>query len=145
MKDQLTTDAAGNLQTQIDTLAGTGWTTETVKGNADAIVTTNTNVTNLDASVTSSLADIVNDYTTTLNTTWSGSSAPFTKAQTITGILATDTPIIDVVMSGVFATDELISSSWGLVYRAVATTDTITFYATEKPTVSLPLQFKVVR
>jgi len=59
MKDQLTTDAAGNLQTQINTLAGTGWTTETVKGNADAIVTTNTNVTNLDASVTSQLADMM--------------------------------------------------------------------------------------
>jgi len=57
MKDQLTTDAAGNLQTQITTLEGAGWTTETVKGNADAIVTTNVNVTNLDASVTSSLAD----------------------------------------------------------------------------------------
>ena len=96
-------------------------------------------------SVASSLADIVTDYTTTLNTTWSGSVAPFTKVQTVTGILATDTPIIDVVMSGVFATDELIAEAWGLIYRAVATTNTITFYATEKPTVSLPLQFKVVR
>jgi len=57
MKDQLTTDAAGNLQTQIDTLAGTEWTTETVKGNADAIVTTNTNVTDLSDSVDSHLAD----------------------------------------------------------------------------------------
>ena len=57
MKDQLTTDAAGNLQTQINTLAGTGWTTETVKGNADAIVTTNTNVTDLSDSVDSQLAE----------------------------------------------------------------------------------------
>jgi len=96
-------------------------------------------------SVVTSLADIVNDYTTTLNTTWSGSVAPFTKVQTVTGILATDTPIIDVVMSGVFATDELIADAWGLIYRAVATTNTITFYATEKPTVSLPIQLKAVR
>ena len=59
MKGQLTTDAAGNLQTQIDTLEGTGWTTETVKGNADAIVTTNTNVTNLSDSVDASLAETV--------------------------------------------------------------------------------------
>jgi hypothetical protein len=82
---------------------------------------------------------------TTLNTTWSGSSAPFTKAQTVSGILATDTPIIDVVMSGTFATDEARQEAWGCIYRAVTSANTITFYATEKPTVSLPLQIKVVR
>lgn len=84
-------------------------------------------------------------YTTTLNTTWSGTSAPFSKAQTVTGILATDTPIIDVVMSGTFATDEARLEAWGYIYRAVTSANTITFYAMEKPTVELPLQIKVVR
>lgn len=84
-------------------------------------------------------------FTTTLNTTWTGSSAPYSKAQTVSGILATDTPIIDVVMSGTFATDEARQEAWGNVYRAVTSANTITFYATEKPTVSLPLQIKVVR
>lgn len=82
---------------------------------------------------------------TTLNTTWSGTTAPFTKAQTVSGILATDTPIIDVVMSGTFATDEARQEAWGFIYRAVTSANTITFYATEKPTVSLPIQVKVVR
>lgn len=84
-------------------------------------------------------------FSTTLDTVWAGTSAPFTKAQTVTGILATDTPILDVVMSGTFATDDLIIDAWGLVYRAVTTANTITFYATKKPTVSLPMQIKVVR
>lgn len=82
---------------------------------------------------------------TTLNTEWSGGSAPFTKVQTISGILATDTPIIDVVMSGTFATDEARQEAWGYVYRAVTSANTITFYAVEKPAVALPIQIKVVR
>jgi len=82
---------------------------------------------------------------TTLNTAWSGGSAPFTKVQTISGILATDTPIIDVVMSGTFATDEARQEAWGYVYRAVTSANAITFYATEKPAVELPIQIKVVR
>ena len=84
-------------------------------------------------------------YNITLDTTWSGSSAPFSKTQTVTGILATDTPIVDVVMSGTYATDEVRIEAWGYIYRAITANNAITFYATDKPTVSLPLQIKVVR
>ena len=98
-----------------------------------------------DATLTNSAHVKHGTLLTTLNTTWAGSVAPFTKVQTITDIVSTDTPIIDIVMSGTFATDEAIAEAWGLIYRAVTTTDTITFYATEKPTASLPLQIKVVR
>ena len=83
--------------------------------------------------------------TTTLNTTWSGSSAPFTKTQAVTGILATDTPVVDVVMSGTYATDEARQEAWGNIYRITTAANSITLYAKEKPTVSLPIQLKVVR
>ena len=83
--------------------------------------------------------------TTTLNTTWQGSNAPYTKTQTVNGLLATDTPIVDVVMSGTFATDEARLEAWGYVYRITTANNAITLYATEKPTVSLPIQLKVVR
>jgi hypothetical protein len=39
VQNQLSGDIAGNLQNQITDLSGTGRTTETVKGNADALVT----------------------------------------------------------------------------------------------------------
>jgi len=81
----------------------------------------------------------------TLDTTWSGTSAPFSKTVTVSGILTTDTPIIDIVMSGTYATDEARQEAWGYIYRAVTANGSITFYATEKPTVSLPIQIKVVR
>jgi len=83
--------------------------------------------------------------TATLDTTWDGEEAPYTKTITVSGILATDTPIIDIVMSGTYSTDEARIEVWGYIYRAVTDNDSITFYATEKPTVSLPIQIRVVR
>ena len=76
--------------------------------------------------------------TTTLDTTWQGSEAPYTKTQTVTGLLATDTPIVDVVMSGTFATDEARQEAWAGIYRITTADNAITLYATEKPAVELP-------
>ncbi len=83
--------------------------------------------------------------TATLDTTWSGTSAPYTKTISVSSILSTDTPIIDVVMSGTYSTDEARAEAWGYIYRAVTANNSITFYAMEKPTVSLPIQIRVVR
>ena len=83
--------------------------------------------------------------TATLDTTWAGTSAPYSKTVTVGGILATDTPIIDVVMSGTYATDDARSKAWGHIYRAVTSDNSITFYAKNKPTVELPIQIRVVR
>ncbi|SHI63399.1 phage tail protein [Lutispora thermophila] len=84
-------------------------------------------------------------YTVTLDTSWSGSSAPYTKTVTISDILETDNPIIDVTMSGTYATDTARQETWAKIYRAVTAANSITFSATEKPAVSIPIQIKVVR
>ena len=85
------------------------------------------------------------DYTVTLNTTWSGSAAPYTKEQTINGILAADKPLIDLAPSATFANAEKQADAWALVYRAVTAANKITFYAKAKPTVSIPLQIRCIR
>ena len=85
------------------------------------------------------------DYTATLNTTWSGRAAPYTKEQTINGILATDKPLIDIVPSATFADAEKQADAWALIYRAVTAANKITFYAKAKPTVSIPLQIRCIR
>jgi len=84
-------------------------------------------------------------FNVTLDTSWSGSAAPYSKSVTVTGILETDTPIIDVVMSGIYATDKARQEAWAYIYRAVTGNNSITFYASEKPSVNLPVQIKVVR
>lgn len=76
---------------------------------------------------------------------WSGSAAPYSQAVTITGVLATDTPIVDLVPSTTYATAESQIEGWANIYRAVASANTITFYATDIPTVSLPFQARCIR
>ena len=96
---------------------------------------------------TAKLADhaVSVDYTVTLNTTWSGSAAPYTKEQTINGILAADKPLIDLAPSATFADAEKQTNAWALIYRAVTAANKITFYAKAKPTVSIPLQIRCIR
>ena len=84
--------------------------------------------------------------TATLDTDdWTGTEAPFTQIQEVSGILATDVPIVDVVLSGDWEVDEARLEAWGYIYRIVTSDNSITAYAREKPDVALPLQLKVVR
>jgi len=115
-----------------EVLVGTGVT---------SIVTANIT----DVREVSTLRGVSNDFTGTLSTTWTGTEAPYTQVVTVNGILATDEPHVDVTMSGTFSTDELRNIEWGYIYRIETTSDTLTFYATLKPTATLPFRAKVVR
>ena len=82
----------------------------------------------------------------TIETTdWTGAAAPYAAEIAASGLLATDKPVVDAVMSGTYATDESLDEAWGLIYRAVAGADTITFYAREVPAVDLPFSLFAVR
>lgn len=85
------------------------------------------------------------DYMVTLDTTWSGDAAPYTKEQTINGILAADAPLIDLAPSATFTDAEKQADAWALIYRAVTAANKITFYAKAKPAVSIPLQIRCIR
>jgi hypothetical protein len=112
---------------------------ETVKVNGVALTPTNKEV-NISALSQST-------YTATLpSASWTGSSAPYSKAVTVTGILATDQPDIDIDLSSTaIANIATLQTEWSKVYRAVTSANAITFYATEKPNNSIPLKIKVVR
>ena len=82
----------------------------------------------------------------TIETTdWTGAGAPYAAEIAASGLLSTDKPVVDAVMSGTYATDESLDEAWGLIYRAVAGADTITFYAREVPAVDLPFSLFAVR
>lgn len=88
----------------------------------------------------------VANYTSTLAAaSWSGASAPYSQALTVNGLLASDTPTVDVVMSGTYSTDEARKTAWAAIYRAVSSANTLTVYASELPTVDLPIQLQCVR
>lgn len=82
--------------------------------------------------------------TATLTTAgWSGTSAPFTQSVNVTGITASDSPIISPVYSTNNATAILERAAWNLIGKAVTGAGTITFTCFEtKPTQQLSIQIK---
>lgn len=79
------------------------------------------------------------------STGWTGDAAPYAQEVAVTGITAADTPLVDIVQTGTEATDEPMREAWGVVTRIVAGAGKITVYASEKPTVNIPIQLKVVK
>lgn len=97
--------------------------------------------TNIGAAATAS-------YTATLTVAgWTGSAAPYTQEATVTGILASDSPFVDVDMSGLTTTDDMTAAqdAFGLILKATAGAGKITFTASDKPDVALTVKIKVVR
>lgn len=93
-----------------------------------------------------SAEDVSVVYTGTLTVDgWAGEAAPYTQALTISGVLANDSPIIDLVPSDTYADAAAQDEQWGQIYRAVATANTITFYAKEAPTVALNFKARCIR
>lgn len=97
--------------------------------------------TNIGAAATAS-------YTATLTVAgWTGSAAPYTQEATVTGILASDSPFVDVDMSGLTTTDDMTAAqdAFGLILKATAGAGKITFAASDKPDAALTVKIKVVR
>ena len=105
-----------------------------------------TNVQDAIDEVVSDLGEIVKTFTATIPTTgWTGTDAPFTLDLTMSAILASDSPIVDVVLSSVYDTSQKQLMAWGNIYRIVAGSGKLTCYSNEKPEVAIPIQIKVVR
>lgn len=97
--------------------------------------------TNIGAAATAS-------YTATLTVAgWTGTAAPYTQEATVTGILASDTPFVDVDMSGLTTTDDMTAAqdAFGMILKATAGAGKITFTASDKTDVALKVKIKVVR
>jgi hypothetical protein len=100
-----------------------------------------------DITVSGTATGILKTFTATLpSASWTGSSAPYSKEITVSGILSTDKPDFDLNLTSVsYSNIPTIQSAWFNVYRTVQTANTITFYAHEVPSIDIPLLIKVVR
>ena len=80
---------------------------------------------------------------------WTGSSAPYSYALTVTGLLAADTPHVDRVTGTDAAAAALINTAWGLIagyaVKPQTSANTITFYSSAIPAVAIPIMYEVVR
>lgn len=85
-------------------------------------------------------------YTVTIPISgWSGNAPPYSRNVTVNGIRATDTPIIDIVQSGQYATDTQICDSWALISRITTRANGLTITADAIPSVAIPIQVRCLR
>ena len=119
----------GNKEEWMETVIGNGWVEA---------------VSSLEATVATK-ATVKHFTGTLLADGWTGTSAPFSQEITVNGILETDKPKIDVVVSHDYATAEAEIEGWGYIALIVTSQNSITAVATEKPEVSLNIQMEVIR
>jgi hypothetical protein len=90
------------------------------------------------------------DYTALVNgsasvSSWSG-SAPYTASISVSGILSTDKPIVDIDLSSVsFENIQTIQDEWSQVYRASTSNDSITLYSLAHPINDFNLLIRAIR
>jgi hypothetical protein len=86
------------------------------------------------------------DYDVTiLVADWTGSS-PVTATKAVVGLEDTDNPVVDLDWSDIaFANVEDTLTEFRKVYRGSTSLGNITLYATEAPTIDLPIRIKVVK
>lgn len=85
-------------------------------------------------------------YTGTLTVGGWSNSAPYMQTITVSGILSTDNPFVDVNLGGVSDGTDILES-WNYVGRITVTENNklVAYCYEEKPTVNIPIILKVVR
>lgn len=79
-------------------------------------------------------------------TSWVGSAAPYTQTITVDGILSTDNPIVDVILSDLLGTAILEEKAWGNISKIVTHDGSITAICNKKkPVTGVKIQLKVVK
>lgn len=88
----------------------------------------------------------VTEYSATLTVAgWTG-SGPYTQEVTLAGILGSDTPFVDVDMTGLTTLDDMSDAqdAFGLILKGVCGAGKITFTASAKPKTAIHIKIKVV-
>lgn len=89
---------------------------------------------------------VVNIYTATIPTeNWTGTEAPYTIQITVNGLTENSNVDLDLDLSNtLYENIETIQSCYAKIYRAVNGNNTLTIYASEIPTIAIPIKLKVV-
>lgn len=147
--EQAKAAAGGDFATKTELAEGLGTKVDKVSGKQlstnDYTTTDKNKVANLPANTTTELAKkaVTLNKTATLGTSWTTATGYVQQVVTVQGILATDTPIIDLITTT--ADFEAQEEAWGKVFKATAGANQITFYAKEATETSISLNIKVVR
>lgn len=127
-------DAVDDIQADVTTLEED---VDTLQGD---MTTAQGNISSLQTAVSGKASVAISQTVTLASASWTASGSLFTQAVTVSGLLATDTPFCQAVCD-----DETDAEAWGTIIKAVPTANTLTFTATEAPSVDLDIQVVVIR
>ena len=88
------------------------------------------------------------NFTATIPTSgWTMDDGWGTIQISVSGLLASDSPIVDINMEAISGTENLLYGAeyWGNVFRAVTYANAIRIYAYEAPTMDIPIKMVVIR
>ena len=121
-------------------------------GIADAVPVSRTiNGENLSQNISLTANDLgaatIVKFTTNISTNWvDGGNGSYLQTVDIAGILATDTPIVDLILSDVLEDSKAQIAAWNCISRIKTADGSITLYCfEEKPTVAINVQLLCVR
>lgn len=77
--------------------------------------------------------------------TWIGDAAPFVNVISVPGLKASDRPKVDMLSSDSYDIAEAEGEAYAQIYRMDAGENSLTVYASEKPTIDLNIQLEAVR
>ena len=113
--------------------------TDPVFSASDAAGITSANISGWNAKATKTVLTV-----TIAAADWTGSD-PYTNTVSVSGLLATDTPTMDLVASSTYATAQNEIADYGNIYKATCANNSLTVYATSAPTHNLSIQLVCVR
>lgn len=90
-------------------------------------------------------AAVTATYTATVTTSWTASGDYYYQDITVSGILATDTPIVDIMCGSDNAANKVYSENICKVFRITTSANKVRVWATEAISTAFPIQLKVVR
>lgn len=97
-------------------------------------------ITSLQTAVGGKASVAISTTVSLASASWTASGSLFTQAVSVNGLLATDVPFCQAVCDD--ATD---AEAWNAIIKATPTANTLTFTATEAPSVDLDIQVVVIR
>lgn len=125
------------LDTKVDKVTGKGLSTE------DYTTAEKTKLAGIESEANKTVVAL---YNTTLSSSGWSSSVPYTQTVSIQGILATDVPVVDVVLSSTTSTAKSQLEAWSCVSKIETAAGSITATCLEElPAIDIPIQLKVVR
>ena len=96
---------------------------------------------------TEKLADsaVTKYFTTNIGTNWQNRGASYFQPITVNGILESDKPFVDIMLSDEINTAKEQLDAWGTIYKIVSSENKITVYAAEPTKIIIPIQMEVHR